>query len=540
MSESDMSRRAFLRWLSLSGVGVTAAAVAPGLLAAPADAAPAGPASGGLAHGAPSMTIFVNATLIDGTGAPAQPDATIVVIGDRIAGIHHGRGFPRPAGVPVVDLRGRYVIPGLWDIHTHNIVDESIYPPLYIANGVTGVREMRGGPAVRATRARIEAGTVIGPRMVAAGPMVDGPASFLSGDDIIVHNRSEVAAAIRQIKRDGADFVKVYSHLTPQLYRDVHEVARQERITVAGHIPYLVTAETASRSGQHSIEHLLGVPVAVSSARDAMNALIAQTPLVDPFAYYYFMTELDWQASELYDPATADAFFALLRRNRTWQVPTITVLRMVNSPLGTFDDDPRLVYIPEAYRQPWAERHAIFAPKTPEQTEVQRRFLESQIALVGKMEAAGVPLVAGTDCSNPYVLPGFSLHDELANLVQAGLTPMRAIQAATRDAARCLGLEHQHGTVTPGKAADFVVLDANPLLDITNTTRIHSVVTRGRLIDQTARERLLADVRAAAQNPSTAALAAATSGCACPGTGSRGPTSGVAPTLAMPAGSRRI
>jgi hypothetical protein len=519
MSESDMSRRAFLRWLSLSGVGVTAAAVAPGLLAAPAAGAPAGGAPGGPPGGAPPMTVFVNATLIDGTGAPARPDATIVVVGDRIAGIHHGRGFPRPAGVPIVDLRGRYIIPGLWDMHTHNIIDEAIFPPLFIANGVTGIREMRGGPAVAATRARIEAGTLIGPRMVTAGPIVDGPASFLAGDDIIVHNRSEVEAALRRIKRDGGDFVKVYSHLTPQLYQDVIEVARRERLTIAGHIPYLVTAETVSRSGQHSVEHLLGIPVAVSSARDAMNALIAQTPLVDPFAYYYFMTELDWQASELYHPATAQAFFALLRRNNTWQVPTITVLRMVNSPLGTFDDDPRLIYIPEAYRQPWIERHAIFAPKTPEQIEIQRRFLESQTALVGRMEEAGVPLVAGTDCNNPFVFPGFSLHDELANLVQAGLTPMRAIQAATRDAARCLGIEHQHGTVSPGKAADFVVLDADPLHDITNTTRIHAVVTRGRLIDSAERERILAGVRAAAENPSTATLAAATAataaGCAC-------------------------
>ncbi len=351
--------------------------------------------------------------------------------------------------------------------------------------------------------------------MVAGGPIVDGPASFLGGDDIIVHNRSEVVAAVRQIKRGGGDFVKVYSHLTPQLYRDVVEVARREHLRVAGHIPYLVTAETVSRSGQHTVEHLLGIPVAVSRERDAMNALIAQTPLVDPFAYYYFMTEMDWQASGLYDPATAEAFFGLLRANRTWQVPTITVLRMVNSPLGAFDDDPRLVYIPEAYRQPWAERHAIFAPKTPEQIEIQARFLDSQIALVGAMEQAGVPLAAGTDCSNPYVIPGFSLHDELANLVQAGLTPMRAIQTATRDAARCLGIDHRHGTVTPGKAADFVVLDANPLHDITNTTRINAVVTRGRFIDRAEREQMLADVRAAAQSPSTVTLAAAGSGCAC-------------------------
>ncbi|WP_344140621.1 amidohydrolase family protein [Luedemannella flava] len=494
-----MSRRGFLRWLSFSGAGVAAST----LLADPAGAS------------APDLTVFVNGRLIDGTGAPTRSDAVIVVARDKIVAVAQGRGVPRPAGARTVDLAGRYVIPGLWDMHAHNIVDEAIFPPLYLANGVTGIREMRGGPEVRATRARIERGELLGPRVVAAGQIVDGPATFLGPEDIIVHDRREVIATVRQIKRDGGDFVKVYSHLTPELYQDVADATRREHIPFAGHIPYLVPAEDVSRAGQHTVEHLLGIPVAVSGQRDAFNALIAQTPLVDPFAYYYFMRELDWQASESYDPARAAAFYRLLIRNRTWQVPTITVLRMVNSPLGTFDNDPRLVYIPEAYRQPWAERHAIFAPTTPEQIVVQARFLDALIAIVGAMEAAGVPLVAGTDCSNPFVLPGFSLHDELANLVGAGLSPMRALQAATRDAARCLGIDHQHGTVTPGKAADFVVLDADPLADITNTTRIHAVVARGRHITSADRERMLADVRAAAESPSPTTLAAATAGCAC-------------------------
>lgn len=270
MSDVDVGRREFLRWLSVSGAGVTAAAIAPMLLPGAANAAPAG------------ATIYVNASLIDGTGAPARRDATIVVVGDRIVAVAHGHGVPRPAGVRMVDLRGRYVIPGLWDMHAHNIVDEAIFPPLYIANGVTGIREMRGGPAVRATRARIEGGELVGPRVVAAGPIVDGPVTFLGPGDIIVNNRAEVIEAVRRIKRDGGEFVKVYSHLTPQLYQDVVDAARRERITFAGHIPYLVTAETASRAGQHTVEHLLGVPVAVSRERDAINALIGSTPLVDP------------------------------------------------------------------------------------------------------------------------------------------------------------------------------------------------------------------------------------------------------------------
>ena len=161
MSDVDVGRREFLRWLSVSGAGVTAAAIAPMLLPGAANAAPAG------------ATIYVNASLIDGTGAPARRDATIVVVGDRIVAVAHGHGVPRPAGVRMVDLRGRYVIPGLWDMHAHNIVDEAIFPPLYIANGVTGIREMRGGPAVRATRARIEGGELVGPRVVAAGPSGD-------------------------------------------------------------------------------------------------------------------------------------------------------------------------------------------------------------------------------------------------------------------------------------------------------------------------------------------------------------------------------
>ncbi|MFC7484513.1 hypothetical protein ACFQX7_37060 [Luedemannella flava] len=217
MSDVEVSRRGFLRWLSFSGAGVAAST----LLADPAGAS------------APDLTVFVNGRLIDGTGAPTRSDAVIVVARDKIVAVAQGRGVPRPAGARTVDLAGRYVIPGLWDMHAHNIVDEAIFPPLYLANGVTGIREMRGGPEVRATRARIERGELLGPRVVAAGPIVDGPATFLGPEDIIVHDRREVIATVRQIKRDGGDFVKVYSHLTPELYQDVADATRREHIPVS-------------------------------------------------------------------------------------------------------------------------------------------------------------------------------------------------------------------------------------------------------------------------------------------------------------------
>lgn len=201
---------------------------------------------------------------------------------------------------------------------------------------------------------------------------------------------------------------------------------------------------------------------------------------------------------ETFSLEKAAILFARLNRNRTWQCPTLTFLRsraFINDP--DFRNDPRLRYMPAAVRSAWYPSTDFrFEERTAEDFHLTRVLYQKEIQLVGMMHRAGVEFLAGTDVSNPYCFPGFSLHDELALLVEAGLSPLAALQAATLNPARFLGKEKEVGIVEKGKVADLVLLEANPLADIRNTTKIDSVVLRGQLLDRKALDRLLAELEA--------------------------------------------
>lgn len=491
---SEPSRRTFLSWLSMSGLALTA-------VGATGTSAAADPSN---------VLVFTNATLVDGTGAAPRPNTTIVVVGERIAAVGgHGTAAP-PPGVRVVDLRGRYVLPGLWDVHSHMFALEKILPPLFIANGVTRVREMWGLPFVRALRDRVHAGELVGPRMVVASNIVDGPHSMLTpfGDPAEVETVAEARAAVRQARRDGADFVKVYSGLRDDTFTAVADEARRVGLRIAGHSPDRMSVVRTSDLGMRTQEHLYGLYVDVSSERDRIRHVIRTTPVdpADPLDWFFMVRGLEGEAIRSYDPRRAAGVFAALARNRTALSPTLTVLRLFTTPPEVIMDDPRVRYVPAWVKRNWDA--GLGAPWTPEQVAAGREFFDASARLVRDAAAAGVPIVAGTDggISAPYIFSGFGLHDELELMVRVGLTPMQAILAATRDAARVAGQQHISGTVAPGKAADLLVLDANPLADIRNTRRIHAVVTGGRLISRAERERMLADIETEAANtpePST-------------------------------------
>lgn len=488
------SRREFLRWLSLSGAGLAAAGgVLPTVLAADARAA--------VESG--DVIVLTGATVIDGTGAAPRRDATVVLAGDRIVWVGGRREVPLPAGARVVDARGKFVIPGLWDMHTHWTELEKIVPPLYIANGVTGIREMWGYPEVREVRRRIDGGEVLGPRIVLASTIIDGPISLLGPPSVHVSTPDEARAAVRQAGQDGAEFIKIYSYLDRECLLAIADEARRQGLPFAGHHVYRMPVGEVSDAGMRSFEHLHAMPVPLSSREEEFRRKIADTPMdpAQPRAFFLAMRELERQATASYSPAKAQAMFARWIRNGTWQSPTLTVNRVMSSPADTYANDPRLKYIPWDLRPYWADRVKIFAPVTPEQIAQQREFLRFRLGLVHAMYEAGVGILGGTDCGNPYCFPGFGIHDELELLVEAGLTPMQALRTLTRDAARFLGREPTMGTITAGKVADLVILDADPLADIRNSTRIDAVVTRGRLITREQRVRMLADVEAAAKEP---------------------------------------
>jgi cytosine/adenosine deaminase-related metal-dependent hydrolase len=493
MPMSVENRRTFLSWLSKSGLVLAAAGttMAGRTASAAADER--------------DILVFTNATLIDGTGAGPRPDTTIVVAGNRILAVGH-HGVAPPTGVRVVDLQGKYVLPGLWDMHTHTVDLEPILLPLYIANGVTSVREMWGVPFVRAVHRRIASGEVLGPRMVVASNIVDGPNSWLvnlwrDNSPVQVRTEAEARAAVRQAKRDGADFVKVYSLLRDDTLAAVAAEAERLRLPIAGHAPDTVSVVRSSALGMRTQEHLYALYVDVSSARDEIRHAIEDTPInpASPFDYFFAVRELERQAIRSYDPRRAAEVFAALVRNGTALTPTLTVLKLFTSSANEIRDVTREKYVPDWVRRlRWALSDE---PLPPDVVAANRAFFEASARLVRDAADAGVTMVAGTDGGflAPYVLAGFCLHDELELMVRIGLTPMQAILTATRDAARTVGMQQLSGTVAPGKFADLLVVDGNPLTDIRNTRRIHAIVANGRLIDRAERQRMLADVVAEAK-----------------------------------------
>jgi imidazolonepropionase-like amidohydrolase len=504
-----MSREFSRRSLLVTGLTVGAAGALPGRAVA------GGPAGAGTR----GRTAIVNVTVIDGTGAAPRPGQTVVVLGDRIVGIGRQRDVPVPTGASIVDGHGKFLIPGLHDMHVHSDDLPDIFPPLFLANGVTTTREMSGAPFLHERRRQIEAGDILGPRMVIASPMIDGTPSlwsaFPGAPFVEVSGETQARDAVRQAARDGADFIKVYSRLSPSDFHAVADEAHRLGLPFAGHCPDGVPLGEASDAGQRSVEHLFWTWYSTSrreaEVRRALAAL--DLPTGDYNAWFHQILPIEWTAAQSFDPVKAAALFARLNRNGTRQVPTLTVHKVLSRPDLFSPTDPRMRYLPDAYRQMWQwELDTLYlAGRTAEETARYRELFTGLMRLVGAMNRSGSVLMAGTYTGTPYVFPGFGLHDELELMVQSGLSSMEALQTATRNPAVFLGRGATSGTVKVGNVADLVVLDGDPLADIRNTRRVHAVVVRGELISAERRTRMLADVEAAAR-ASTARPAVA---CAC-------------------------
>ncbi len=499
------TRRAFLGATAAGAVGVAGAA----LLAGPASAATVSrrPVRADIA--------LTHVTLIDATGARPRPDMTVLLAAGRIVAVGQCAEVPVPHGAEVRDLAGRFLIPGLCDMHVHSSAEE-IDLPLQIANGVTTVREMWGHPYLHQWRTRIEAGTLFGPRYVIGSPIIDGSPTLWNGSGprpsapIVVRTEAEARRAVRRVTRDGADFVKIYSRLSREAFHGIADEARRQGIRFGGHCPDAVPVAEAVRAGLWSFEHLDGIWWSTSVRESELRRRIARIRIDPADAYGSWFAQigvLEWEGATTYCHDKAERLFSHLRRHRSWQVPTLTMLQRLDVPGDP--DDLRMKYVPADEAAFWAQwADARTKERTPEQAAQHRELFRRRLRLVGAMRQADVPVLAGTDLGTTYLFPGFSLHDELALLVDAGLTPMQALQAATSAPATFLGLQRSQGTISVGKAADLVVLNADPLADIGNTRRIEAVVVRGRWISSAAREALLAGAARAANPPGSGTAAA--------------------------------
>ncbi|HZX06837.1 amidohydrolase family protein [Kribbella sp.] len=460
------------------------------------------------------LTALTGVTVIDVSTGRRETSQTVFISGDRIVGV--GR-FPAPPGAVEVKLPGKYVIPGLADMHVHSLGDERVSPPLYLANGLTTVREMSGtNPELYGWRDRIEAGTLLGPRMVVASNIIDGDPTLWDPNlikVIVVDGANDARAAVRRVKGEGADFVKVYSRLSRESWLAVIDEARRVGLTVHGHGPDKVTSKEVSDRGQRSIEHIHSLGLAVSSREAEVRRMVLAIKVAngDYNAWFRQMHPIEWIAANTYSPARAADVFATLRRNRTRVTPTLTMHNVLDQIDYTSLDPALAKYLSEdsIATYDYVIQTMYTAHRTPEEISHQRQMWAWRQRFVRELFAHDVPIMAGTDTGTPYSVPGFALHDELEHLVGAGATPRQALYAATVEPARFLGRTADLGSVQAGKIADLVVLDADPLADIRNSRRINTVVTRGRVISPAQRERMLADVEAAVKEPATAATLAA-------------------------------
>jgi imidazolonepropionase-like amidohydrolase len=299
---------------------------------------------------------------------------------------------------------------------------------------------------------------------------------------------------VRSLKQQGADFIKVLSPAR-EAYFALADEAKKQNIAFAGHVPETVTAAEASNAGQKSIEHLSNILIACSSREDELRAARATAIAKSDAAAFARIAQ---ETLDSYDANKAAALFARFVKNGTWQAPTLVWTQVEANLDQAPADDGRLKYLPRAVRAEW-QPAKLTANTKPEEFALNRRVFAKYLEIVGAMQRAGVQIIAGSDSLDPYVFPGSSLHEELALLVKSGLTPMEALQAATRNAATYLGLLDNYGTVEEGKRADLVLLDANPMTDITNTQKISAVVLGGRMMNKAALQELLAGAEQAAR-----------------------------------------
>jgi imidazolonepropionase-like amidohydrolase len=451
-----------------------------------------------------SELLIVHVTVIDGSGAPPRPDMTVQLQDGRIQSLTASGEHEIPASPRVIDGRGKFLIPGLWDMHVHMLRKgrPEAYFPLLIANGITGIRDMGGDmPFAEINRLRdeIAAGTRLGPRIFAPGPLLDGPYPTLPGITRVVRNADEAYAAVVDLKQQGADFIKVYNRLPREAYFTLAATAKAQGIPFAGHVPYAVSAREASNEGQKSFEHLFNILFACSDRENELMSEKARALASDDIGertalrQQYLQTVL-----QSYNPEKARALFALFAKNGTWQTPTLIQRRAYVFPPTALADDPRMRLIPLSLRWRWdPKQDGRIQGRSAEWQEIERRFYDKDRALIAPMRSAGVRFLAGTDSPDGFAFPGFSLHEELAQLVDAGLTPMEALQAATRNAADYFGLTDT-GIIAPQKRADLVLLDSDPLTDIRNTQRIAAVVVGGRYLSREMLQRMLDDAAIAA------------------------------------------
>jgi imidazolonepropionase-like amidohydrolase len=447
---------------------------------------------------ADDLLVLNNVTVVDVRTGALQLEQTVILERNHIGSVGPSKLAKYPRNAPSVNCRGLFLIPGLWDMHVHLVFGDwfpgaqDISLPLFVANGVTGVRDMGSElDVVQEWRNEIEAGRLIGPRILTSGPMLDGPKPRFPSS-VAIATPEDAHRAVADLKRRGADFIKLQSLIPRDGVFAIAEEAKKQEIPFEGHVPDAVRASEMSAAGMKSFEHLIGIFEGSSPAEEELLK----------------GNKTEGRFLATYDPARAAALAAILAKNQTWQCPTL-VWEFVGNliDVSDFSKDTRVKYVPASWKSKTWKRFTeeIMQGYGTDDLTIRKRFVEKELQVVGMLHKTGVPFLAGTDTpAGVHIFPGYSLHEELQRFVAAGFTPFEALQTATINPARFFGMEDQLGAVEKGKLADLVLLSANPLEDIANTQKIAGVILNGRYFHRAELDKMLGRVETAAHRPPTA------------------------------------
>lgn len=429
----------------------------------------------------PQRIAITHATLIDLQTGQLHPDTTVLITGNRITTVTASAA--PPAATQIIDAHGRFLLPGLWDMHTHVFFDHTandgndLILPEFLAFGITGIRDMGSAldPVLHA-RDSIAAHTLLGPRMVVSGPMLDGPHSTYQAA-IAITTPASGREAVDMLHTRGVNFIKVQSGIPRDAYFAITDQAHRDHIEFEGHIPDSIRTAEAIHAGQRTMEHLIGIFEASSPAEDGY--------LQGSFGDQAH-TKTPAKLLTAYDPAREQRIIALIAANHVYQCPTLFWERgqwLVDA--IDFTQDPDLAFAAHTWVTTlWPSmQKGIAASLDTDPLPLREHFVQHELGIVHRLDLAGVPFLAGTDTpAGVDVIPGASLHRELERLVAAGFTPLHALQTATLNPAIFLHREQDLGTITPGHLADLILLDQNPLTDIRNTRSVSAVLHDGQYL----------------------------------------------------------
>jgi hypothetical protein len=415
-------------------------------------------------RGPSGVVALVGANLIDGTGRAPVSDAVIVYDRDKIVAAGPRASITVPAGATTIDVSGKTIVPGLWDMHAH--FQQVEHGAAYLASGVTTVRDLGNIlEFVTGIRDAIDAGTGLGPRILVSG-LVDGEGQRAAGT-IIIKSNADIVPVLERLKRAGCLEVKIYSSIDPGLVKPIAAEAHRRGMRVVGHVPEGMDVVAALDAGFDGVSHaaFLFEPLFAPGERQKLSRSAVRRRIAE---------------ARFDDPKLAQVVRAFVAK-KAFLDDTLALFELMNhSEQESAKREPGLAKVPRELR-------GMFEGARPEEVAERSAMFERYLAFVGELHKRGVPVVAGTDIS----VPGHSLHRELELYVQAGFTPMEAIRAATIVPARMMRLDKEVGTLEPGKRADLVVLGADPLADIHNIRKVETVVARGKTYEPGALWKLI-------------------------------------------------